>query len=61
MDGVEGPELVQALPFYHGARVRDFPTWQLHDWLTIISVGLKNLYLSITSGTLGIFLLVNHV
>jgi hypothetical protein len=36
VDGVEGPELVQALPFYHGfcSRAKDSPTWQLHDWLT---------------------------
>ena len=36
VESVKGPEQVQALPFYHGfcSRVRDFATWQLHDWLT---------------------------
>jgi hypothetical protein len=38
IDGVEDPELVQALPIYHSCciRVRDFPAWQLHDWLTFV-------------------------
>ena len=34
-EGMEGTELVQALLICPGSRVRDFPTWQLHDWLTI--------------------------
>ena len=35
-ESMKGPGLVQALPIYHGccSSVRDFPTWQLHDWLT---------------------------
>lgn len=33
-EGAEGAELVQALPIYLDCSVSNFPTWQLHDWLT---------------------------
>ena len=36
-EGVEGPKMVQALPTYHGSRVKDFLTWQLHDSMTFAS------------------------
>lgn len=34
VEGVGGAEVVQALPIYHGSRVRDFSVKQLHDCLT---------------------------